>query len=156
MHVKPPEEYNGAAPKVFLAGSIEQGAAVEWQEQVAKTLEGRYVVLNPRRDDWDSTWEQSRDNENFVEQVEWELRHISIADIVLFYFQAGTKSPISIGEFYFLLSHFSIGQCKMVVYVEEGFWRKGNIDVMCDIYGVPQVDSLLGLSEYAWHYAAQV
>jgi hypothetical protein len=42
---------------VFLAGSIEMGKAEDWQ----KKLEGicddfGYDVLNPRRDDWDSSW----------------------------------------------------------------------------------------------------
>jgi hypothetical protein len=31
------------------------------------------LVLNPRREDWDSSWIQSIDNPQFREQVEWEI-----------------------------------------------------------------------------------
>lgn len=42
--------------RVFLAGSIEMGQAEQWQERVVHALSdaGDLVILNPRRDDWDS------------------------------------------------------------------------------------------------------
>ena len=40
---------------IFLAGSIEMGKAVEWQDKVSESLE-EYSgnILNPRRVEWDN------------------------------------------------------------------------------------------------------
>ena len=74
--VKAPGEYNKLlAPKIFLGGAIDQGEAKDWQSEVVKGLEGiDCLVLNPRRDDWDASWEESIENAKFREQVEWELK----------------------------------------------------------------------------------
>ena len=40
---------------VFLAGSIEMGAAEDWQTRLVASLDG-VVALNPRRAAWDSSW----------------------------------------------------------------------------------------------------
>src|SRR5262247_4510177 len=62
------------ARAVFLAGSIEMGAAEDWQAALTDELRARdLVVLNPRRDDWDRSWAQSVHDPRFREQVEWEL-----------------------------------------------------------------------------------
>jgi hypothetical protein len=123
---------------VFLAGSIEMGVAENWQEKVKRLLENRRVqLLNPRRDDWDSSWVQSKDNPQFREQVEWELEAQERADIILMYFDPKTKSPISLLELG-LFAHSG----KMRVVCPEGFWRKGNVDIICERYGVKQFESL--------------
>ena len=30
---------------------------------------------------------------------------------------------------------------KLIVYCPEGFWRKGNVDIVCEKYNIKQVDS---------------
>lgn len=62
--------------RIFLAGSIENGTAEDWQENVTNRLskiEKPIVVFNPRRTKWDASWEQSIKNLLFKEQVDWEL-----------------------------------------------------------------------------------
>jgi hypothetical protein len=137
--IKAPEpleiEGNGA---IFLAGSIEMGKAENWQDRIAEVLKDRDItIFNPRRDDWDSSWVQSIDNPQFREQVEWELNALEKANFILMYFDPATKSPISLLE----LGLFA-KEDKMVVCCPEGFWRKGNVDVVCKKYGVYQVDNL--------------
>ena len=64
--VKPPEslESHDLRRSIFLAGSIDQGVAPDWQSQVCDAFASSDVVLlNPRRDEWDATWEQSITNE---------------------------------------------------------------------------------------------
>ena len=122
---------------IFLAGSIEMASAENWQARITKGLSGNVVILNPRRDDWDSSWEQSMDNPQFREQVEWELEAMEKAHIILMYFDPNTKSPISLLE----LGLFA-RERKLVVCCPEGFWRKGNVDIVCQRYGVEQVSSL--------------
>lgn len=126
-------------PWLFLAGSIEMGAAEKWQDEVAEMLSIGCTVLNPRRDNWDTSWVQSLESPQFVEQVEWELEAQGKADIILMYFSPGTKSPITLMELG-LFAHRNL-----VVCCPEGFWRKGNVDVVCKRYGIRQVDSLLEL-----------
>ena len=72
--------YDNLNRYVFLAGSIEMGIAEKWQDKVVKELEHSvWTVLNPRRDDWDSSWEQTTENYQFVKQVScypsWILSH---------------------------------------------------------------------------------
>jgi hypothetical protein len=129
---------------VFLAGSIELGNAGNWQTFVEEKLSGiDMMILNPRRDDWDSSWLQSKTNPKFREQVEWELAAMEQANIIAMYFEPNTKSPVSLLE----LGLFARSG-KMVVCCPEGFWRKGNVDIVCEKYGVKQVASLNDLAEY--------
>lgn len=129
---------------IFLAGSIEQGRAEPWQEQIVEALHDTAVtILNPRRDEWDDTWEQSIENPLFKEQVEWELDAQEQADIIVMFFSPKTQSPITLLELGLFARHK-----KMVVCCPDGFWRKGNVDIVCQRYGIEQVAHLTGLISY--------
>lgn len=128
---------------VFLAGSIEMGIAEKWQERMVLELADEDIVFyNPRRDDWDSSWEQSIENVQFNEQVTWELEHLEKADVIALYFDPSTKSPISLLE---LGLHAHSGT--LIVCCPEGFWRKGNVDIVCREYMIDQVNSIEELIE---------
>lgn len=138
--IKPPHKLPSSFQQrsIFLAGSIEMGKAGDWQEEVSQSLSSYdLTILNPRRDQWDNSWEQSIDNPQFKEQVEWELEGLERADFRFFHFEAGTKSPITLME---------LGLCanmdNVVVHCAEGFWRKGNVDIVCARYGVERASSL--------------
>lgn len=140
--LKPPtpvEGYFKGKILVFLAGSIEQGAAPNWQADIERELvkNEKVIVLNPRRDDWDSSWVQSINNPQFKEQVDWELSSQEICDIIFMYFDPQTKSPISLLE----LGLFA-RENKLIVCCPDGFWRKGNVEVVCDRYDIPIHNSL--------------
>ena len=123
---------------VFLAGSIDNGQAENWQLRASEVMTAWDVVLiNPRRDDWDSNWEQTIDNPQFREQVEWELDGLELADAILMHFTADSKSPITLLE----LGLFANSQ-KLVVSCEKGFWRKGNVEVICERFTIPLFDNL--------------
>ena len=127
-------------PSVFLAGSIEMGKSIDWQMTLADSLRAAAIpciVLNPRRDAWDASWKQDISNPVFKEQVTWELDAQDHADLILMYFAPGTQSPISLLE----LGLFAASK-KMVVCCPEGFWRRGNVQVVCERYRVSMVDSL--------------
>jgi len=133
-----PERKRRGEKYVFLAGSIEMGTAVDWQAEVRTKLENiDVVVLNPRRDDWDSSWVQSISNPQFKEQVEWELDMLYEADEIFLYFDPKTKSPISLLE----LGLFASSR-KLTVCCPEGFWRKGNVEIVCDHYDISLFTSL--------------
>jgi hypothetical protein len=131
---------------VFLAGSIEMGAAPNWQADVENQLADLDIVIyNPRRDNWDPTWVQSADNPQFREQVEWELDALAQANLVVMYLAPGTMSPISLLELGIYAAKG--GGNKLVVCCPEGFHRKGNVDIVCERYGVEQVASLDELTD---------
>jgi len=131
--IKAPNKFGILDQSLFLAGSIEMGKAVDWQAKVRELLQDSdWTILNPRRDDWDSSWVQSIDNPQFREQVAWELDAQDYADKILMYFAPETKSPISLLE---LGLYASSG--KMVVVCPEGFWRRGNVEIVCARYNIP-------------------
>ncbi len=138
QEIQPPHAIPNEGHKLFLAGSIEMNSAEEWQKNVLDRLaETDWIVLNPRRGSWDSSWEQRIDQPEFKEQVEWELSGLECADKILLYFDPRTKSPISLLE----LGLFAKSG-KLIVVCPEGFWRKGNVDIVCARYGIAQVSSL--------------
>ena len=124
---------------IFLAGSIEMGTAEHWQTEVAAYFKNRtdIILLNPRREDWNTSWEQKIENPYFFEQVNWELTGLDTADKIIMYFSPNTKSPISLLE---LGLYASSG--KLLVCCPEGFWRKGNVDIVCKRYGIPSYENL--------------
>ena len=138
--IKPTQVYvpePGDGISIFLAGSIEMGTAEKWQDKVIKAFKKTSLVFfNPRRDAWDSSWEQSIDNPQFYEQVNWELDHLSLANEILMYFDPNTKSPISLLE----LGLFS--DSDITVICPPGFWRKGNVDIVCERYQIRQMSSI--------------
>lgn len=131
------EEIDKSKKSIFLAGSIEMDKAVNWQKKCEELLSGQFVIFNPRREAWNINWKQSIENENFKEQVEWELNALEKADIIIMFFAENTKSPISLLELG-LFAHSG----KLKVIVEKNFWRKGNIDIVCRKYNIEQFDNL--------------
>ena len=59
------------------------------------------------------------------------------------YFDPETKSPISLLE----LGLFA-NSGKIHVICPEGFWRKGNVDIVCDEYNIPMYKDLLEFKKY--------
>lgn len=139
--VKAPEKWDAHTGKfkVFLAGSIDNGEAVQWQEEISKLLRNEGItILNPRRDQWDS----EANEELLDEQINWELDAMDAADCIVFYFAPGSKSPVTMLE---LGKYSSSG--KAIVCCPEGFWRKRNVDIVCGRCGVETVNALEDLAE---------
>jgi hypothetical protein len=117
--------------KIFLAGTIDMGNSIDWQQKIIDDFQDfskkkEITILNPRRKDWDSGWIQKIENEQFSGQVNWELDALEKADFIIMFLEKNSKSPVSMLE----LGLFADSE-KMLVCCEEGFWRKGNIDLVC-------------------------
>lgn len=145
--IKAPYLVNFDSPffSIFLGGSIEMGKAEKWQDELSEQLKdlSHLLILNPRRDDWDSSWIQSKDNPQFRQQVEWELNCQEKADLLIYYFASNTMSPITLLE----LGLFSSSEAELIVYCSDDYPRKGNVDIVCERYGIFQVNSKKELIE---------
>ena len=139
--IKPPAKFEGVGSyTIFLAGTIDMGEALDWQKMVQDKLAqfGDWLtILNPRRDDWDSSWEQSIDEPQFKQQVLWELDGQKAADLIIFCFAINeeeaekAKAPITLLE----LGMFHNKQA--VICCPQGFYRKGNVDIVAERFGIP-------------------
>lgn len=124
-------------PRIFLGGSIDMGNAPDWQKQLIAALADRdVVILNPRRPDWNPAWRPEASEPEFRRQVEWELEALESADIIVLYLAPGSQSPVSLLE---LGLHARSG--KVILLCPPGFWRKGNVDITAERYGIQQVAS---------------
>lgn len=134
---RPPSQFEVVGKSVFLAGSTERNIAPDWQSHIASLLSSRlpdqpHTILNPRRDDWDSSWKESIHDERFREQVNWELDAQDAASFIAMYLHPGTKGVVSLLE----LGLHAKNPGKVVVCCPDGYWRKGNVEVVCQRYGV--------------------
>ena len=119
-------------PSVILYGPILADPAKDWQTHLATSLSSLPVaVLNPRRDDWDSTWVEDISFPKFKEQVEWEMDHAKVADVIVFYFTPGALTPIALLE----LGLYA-GTGKAIVCCPEGFYKRGNVQMVCARYDI--------------------
>ena len=129
---------------VFLAGSIEMNTAHNWQREMSEFFGMQDInVFNPRRPSWDSSWKQEYGNPHFYQQVVWELKALESADIILMYFDPDTQAPVSLME----LGLFAKSK-KIHVVCPKPFWRKGNVDIVCDFYDVPMYSSLDNFKDF--------
>jgi len=129
---------------LFLGGSIEMGKARNWQQEVIDLFDLPYprdlIILNPRRKDWDSTWEQDIKSPQFYQQVQWELTYLEQCTHRIFYFAQNTISPITLmelGKFGHLPNTY--------VCVQTGYEKEGNVDIFCHRYNIPMLYSLAQL-----------
>lgn len=143
--VKPPTmisqgEALGADFSLFLGGSIEMGKAENWQKRVEDYFANtNLMILNPRRDDWVSSWEQKYENPQFYQQVEWEMDAQDYADAILYHFDPGTISPITLLE---LGAYGAKAEKPVYVSCPEGYARRGNVQIFCERHQLPFFSSL--------------
>ncbi|CAO2651163.1 Nn.00g094600.m01.CDS01 [Neocucurbitaria sp. VM-36] len=135
---KPPARPNVDRPSVILYGAIQGDPAKDWQTSLASSLSDLPVaILNPRRDDWDSSWVEDITFPKFKEQVEWEMDYAQVADVIVFYFPPGTLTPITLLE----LGMYA-GTGKAIVCCPEGFYKRGNVQMVCLRYGIDLLSTL--------------
>lgn len=121
--------------KIFLAGTIDMGNSRDWQMELYdrfSAMNGRYILFNPRQDNWDASRPGEMDY-----QVSWELDHLEEADMIVMYILGSSKSPISLLE---MGLHARSG--KMHVICEPEFYRYDNVRITCGYYGVPLYENL--------------
>ncbi|EJL67497.1 nucleoside 2-deoxyribosyltransferase domain-containing protein [Chryseobacterium populi] len=74
---------------------------------------------------------------NFRKQVKWELEALEKSDIIIMYFTPASQSPISL-----LKLGLYTKTKKLRVVCPEGYWRKGNVDIVCEKYKIKMYNSI--------------
>ena len=115
---------------VFLAGTIDNGDSINWQEEVIKGYTERFgddvVFYNPRRPDW------NQHPMDLTHQIKWEQAHLDGADLIVMCLLDDSKSPISLLELgLYAQSH------KIIVFCNSKFYRYQNVKLTCEKYGIP-------------------
>ncbi|KAF2200743.1 hypothetical protein GQ43DRAFT_463727 [Delitschia confertaspora ATCC 74209] len=137
IHCNPPHDPTYRAHSVFLAGSIEMGKAINWQRHLSTSLSPLPItILNPRRGHWDAMAKPTPQDKTFRTQVEWELGALENASVIAFFFDKNTLSPVSLLEL-----GLWARSGKVVVCCPEGYWKGGNVRLVCEREGVPCVTS---------------
>lgn len=127
--------------RIFLAGSIDKGEAPDWQgDVIAAIADCDAVILNPRRISWNERWRPHADDPSFRQQVEWELAGLDRADVIAMYLAPMSLAPISLLE----LGLFAASG-KLILCCAEGFWRKGNVEIVAERWNIDRVPDLAAL-----------
>lgn len=144
---KAPQSYKKDRFTIFLGGTIEMGNSEDWQNRITNDLSDQDVILlNPRRDDFDVTQEQSINNSYFLKQVNWELDGLMNSDLIIMYLLPNTLSPISLLEIGLMTdSQICRKNEKVIICCPDGFWRKGNIEIISKRFGIELVDDYFSL-----------
>ncbi|KJZ70057.1 hypothetical protein HIM_10561 [Hirsutella minnesotensis 3608] len=139
----PSNEIARCFKSVFLAGSTSKVGTGDWRKTLSTSLSHLPVTLyNPYRADWDSAWREDISFAPYREQVEWELDKQEKADIVVIYFDPATQAPVSLLE----LGIWARVPGKAIVVCPGGYWKRGNVQVVCKKFGVEVLDDAGGLA----------
>ncbi|MBO8455216.1 MAG: nucleoside 2-deoxyribosyltransferase domain-containing protein [Bacteroidetes bacterium] len=145
-HQELPVRDTSGFTKVFLAGTIDMGNSRDWQSGMLEYFaakDGRYLLFNPRQDSWNAEAEGEMDY-----QVNWELRHLEEADIIIMYIIGTSKSPVTLLEM-----GLHARSRKLIVACEKDYYRYDNVRITCGFYGIPLYNSLDQLLEVLDNYS---
>ena len=119
---------------VFLAGTIDNGSSIDWQQELIKKLADRndIVLYNPRK----ASWDPNAGPDAVEKQILWELEMQDKVDIVVMNIIPGSKSPICLLE---LGLHLGKGKPLMLL-CSEGFYRWTNVMVTARRYLPQEID----------------
>ena len=137
MIVTPESKYKPSNNKsVFLAGTIDNGDSLNWQDKVIIELINLGIscdVFNPRREHWNS----NPSKEEMENQIKWEQKHLDGADVIAMVLLNNSKSPISLLE----LGLYA-NTNKMIVFCTPDFYRWDNVRITCEKHNIELVQDL--------------
>lgn len=139
--ITPEEMVNKGANKldtksIFLAGTIDNGNSLNWQDKVINELINLGVsckIFNPRREHWNS----NPSKEEMEKQIKWEQDHLDKADIIAMVLLDDSKSPISLLEL-----GLYVNTKKLIVFCTTNFYRWDNVRLTCEKYNIELVQDL--------------
>lgn len=123
VYIPPTECTEKTKFSVFLAGSIDMGAAPDWQAHISDLVDDLDInIFNPRR---------ITTPDDVKAQIEWELRHLEMADMIVMYLSPTGLAPISLLEF-----GLYIKSGKLLVCCPPDYMRAENVRTTAEFYGM--------------------
>lgn len=120
-YLEAPATIRTALPSVFLAGGIT--GCPDWQAEAASMLAGLDIaVLNPRREDF-----PMHDPAAAEEQIRWEFRALTGADVILFWFP--DSGPIAQPVALYELGRYTALRKRFVVGRDPNYVRRQDVDI---------------------------
>ena len=125
---------------VFLAGTIDNGDSLNWQDKTIIELINLGVkninIYNPRREHWPSS-----DNKKEIEyQIKWEQTNLDKSDLIIMVLLDDSKSPISLLE----MGLYAKSN-KLIVFCTPNFYRWDNVRLTCEKYHIPLIQDVTPL-----------
>ena len=124
------------AKSIFLAGTIDNGDSLNWQDKVIIELINLGIeceVFNPRRE----YWNPNPTKEDMEKQIKWEQDHLDSADVIAMVLLDESKSPISLLE----LGLYTKSN-KIIVFCTPNFYRFDNVRLTCEKYNIELIQDL--------------
>ncbi len=146
IHAPSREPIRAGNKTVFLAGTaVRTAGAKDWRTALTEALAHvpELTILDPYRPDWDAGWREDESFAPFRDQVEWELDMQARADLVAVYLYPGTQAHVSLLELGLAVGSGngdSDGSDGVVVCCPEGYWKRGNVSIVCRRFGVEMVE----------------
>ncbi len=128
--VTPPSLYFPIkGPKIFLAGSVGNGDAPDWQSSTLDYIqtnwtESNVTIYNPRRPSGEFLPEDE------AEQATWTISMLNAADYIVMHLTGDSGSPISTFE----LGLF-VDDERMHLSIDEGYSRKEVVEIHYAFFG---------------------
>lgn len=118
---------------VFLRGTTTASGSADWRSTLASRLRDSFddatqgiSILNPARDDWDSSWRKDFSDPRWAEQFAWEQDMLERADLVVVLLHGVTAAPVSLLELG-LVARWG----NAVVCVLDGYPKAGYVEALC-------------------------
>ena len=121
---------------VFLAGTIDNGDSLNWQDKVIIELINLGIdceIYNPRREHWNT----NPTKEELEKQIEWEQNHLDSANVIAMVLLDDSKSPISLLELGLYAK-----ENKLIVFCTSKFYKFDNVRMTCKKYNIELVQDL--------------
>ncbi|MFA6089435.1 MAG: nucleoside 2-deoxyribosyltransferase domain-containing protein [Candidatus Woesearchaeota archaeon] len=108
---------------IFLAGGISN--CYNWQDNIVELFRNKkygdhIALINPRRENFDKTIPGLE-----KEQIEWEHKHLKLADIILFWFPSETVCPITLYE----LGTWSSKEKHIFLGIDKNYERRLDVEI---------------------------
>lgn len=125
-------------PSLFLAGGITD--CPDWQQALVQMLRDTdLILLNPRRANFPMA-----DPTAASQQIDWEHKHLRLADAISFWFCAEAMQPITLYE----LGAWSMTDKPLFVGVHPDYSRRQDVEIQTKL-ARPDVKIVYALSDLA-------
>ncbi|MFN6487943.1 MULTISPECIES: nucleoside 2-deoxyribosyltransferase domain-containing protein [unclassified Nostoc] len=137
-YIESPEEFDGKNQAIFCAGGISN--CPDWQTEILQLLKPlSWTILNPRRANF-----PIKDPNASRKQIEWEHKHLRLAQAILFWFPQESICPIVLYE----LGAWSMTNKPIFVGIHPQYSRRQDVEIQTSLVR-PDINIVYSLEELA-------